>query len=144
MIPEAFDENALFGRRALALAQLRMGGAGYMKCCQGSGAVEADRVRQSLKRPERLEAWGLPKGAQVVGVQTPQGSKQQGSCRISYRGSDGGMSGFQGGEMKIRAGAVARPLGTPEISTAVNILSSEYRNRRCKEPNGTELKKNKN
>ena len=89
-----------FGRRVLLYAALRRGGKGYMMQCQGSGAVEGDSFQHTMRHPERLQGYGLPKGATPVGIVThgTEAKPEQNLVKLQYMKADGT-------EMKWQAGA---------------------------------------
>jgi len=77
-----------------------------MKCCQGSGAVEGDRFRNTLKHPSRLKGWGLPAGAEprAIRVTGSHGSVslQYDNGAVAAASSPQKLEGFQAGAWLAR------------------------------------------
>ena len=89
--PKVFSRLGRLGRRAVLCLVLEQavhagGPKGYMKECQGSGPVEADRLRHNVRCKSRLKAWGLPQKARVTAVQTTGTEKvpQHASVKLKY------------------------------------------------------------
>ena len=102
--PGWWRRHERLGQRVALLLHLRRNGAGYMMECQGSGAVEADRLRSALRYPERVAAWGKPKHASFTRIRTTGTEKkpEHNAVKLVYKHSEGKRAGK---EVSWQAGA---------------------------------------